>query len=451
MPSLLKTKLSRPSGLKLSRPSGLKLSRPSGLSLGRRAGADIVGLDIQPGLIAAVKARVNGSILAERAAAQPLAADTMREGEVVDQQALSDSLRELFAENNFGRRVRVGIANQRTVMRTLELPPVTDRKELAAAVRFQAQDQVPMPLNNAVLDFHPLGIVETPAGPRQRVVLVAAQRDMVEQLLSAVRAAGLTPEGVDLSAFAMIRSLHHREEDDSARVLYLNVDGLTNLAIADGTTCRFTRVVGGGLESMAGEIAERRSIPVTDARALLAAVDLTVSPLEAVALTPEPQAAPEPEPGPESEPAPETDAEEASQEATAISAEDHEAREVAMNYSETIAAARTAAPEPEPQPAAADSQEDVRAVLESGIRDISGEVRNSLDFHRSQDEGGQVSHVVLSGAALDLPGFADALQASLGVEVRSDAVGLTDASLEGKVSTSRLSVAAGLASVEAPK
>ena len=47
-----------------------------------------------------------------------------------------------------------------------------------------------MPLNNAVLDFHPLGVVDTPAGPRQRVVLVAAQRDMVERLLGAVRARG---------------------------------------------------------------------------------------------------------------------------------------------------------------------------------------------------------------------------------------------------------------------
>ena len=91
------------------------------------------------------------------------------------------------------------------MLRTLELPPVTDRKELAAAVNFQAQDQVPMPLSNAVLDFHPLGIFETPDGPRQRVVLVAAQRDMIQRLLAAVRDAGLRPEGVDLSAFALIR------------------------------------------------------------------------------------------------------------------------------------------------------------------------------------------------------------------------------------------------------
>src|SRR6476469_270468 len=129
------------------------------LNLGRRASVDIIGLDMQPGFVAAVQARVNGSIVAERAASLPLAADTVRDGEVADEGALSDVLRELFADSGLGKRVRVGIANQRTVLRTLELPPLSDQKELAAAVKFQAQDQVPMPLNNAVLDFHPLGVI----------------------------------------------------------------------------------------------------------------------------------------------------------------------------------------------------------------------------------------------------------------------------------------------------
>ena len=257
------------------------------LNLSRhRPAADVVGLDIQPGLVAAVKARVNGSILAERAAAHPLPADAVREGEVMDIDALSEALREMFDGGGLGKRVRLGIANQRTVMRTLDLPPVSDRKELAAAVRFQAQDQVPMPLSSAVLDFHPLGVFDTPAGPRQRVVLVAAQRDMVERLLAAVRGAGLTAEGVDLSAFALIRSLFDPSEGDEGRVLYLNVDGLTNLAIAEGTVCRFTRVIGSGVEGMATELAARRGVSLDDARALLATVDLSahVSPEPVVAL-----------------------------------------------------------------------------------------------------------------------------------------------------------------------
>jgi type IV pilus assembly protein PilM len=399
------------------------------LNLGRRSRADIVGLDIQPGLIAAVQARVNGSILAERAATLPLPSDTVREGEVVDEGALGDALRELFGDSRLSKHVRVGVANQRTVMRTLELPPVTDRKELAAAVRFQAEDQVPMPLTNAVLDFHPLGIVETPAGPRQRVVLVAAQRDMIERLVAALRHAGLNPEGIDLSAFALIRSLYRPDSEHAGRTLYLNVDGLTNLAIADGKVCLFTRVVGGGLEGMAGELAERRGIPLTEARALLAAVDLTApAALEQSATVPQ-DATPDAE-------APDAEA--------PVSSEDHDAREIAMSYSETVSAQQPPAP-------GASSTADVRTVLENGIREISGEVRNSLDFHRSQGGGGEVSHVALSGSALDLPGFADALQLSLGMDVHSETVGLADASLADRVSTHRLAVAAGLAATEAPQ
>jgi type IV pilus assembly protein PilM len=404
--------------IRIPRPN-LKLGR----SLGRRPVADVIGLDIQPGFAAAVQVRVNGSILAERAAVLPLAADTMRDGEVVDEGALADVLRELFAESGLSKRVRVGVANQRTVLRTLELPPVTDHKELAAAVTFQAQDQVPMPLNNAVLDFHPLGIVDTPAGPRQRVVLVAAQRDMIERLLAAVRRAGLSPEGVDLSAFALIRSLYRPEPEQSGRVLYLNVDGLTNLAIAEGKVCRFTRVVGSGLEGMASELAERRSIALSEARALLSAVDLnSPPPAEQGAVAPPADLA-------------------ASEES--IEGEDvPPAAAAAGAEPETFEVAPSAAPVPDA---------DVWNVLESGIRDISGEVRNSLDFHRSQEGGGDVSHVVLSGAAEEIPGFAETLQRALGVDVHSQSVGAVDARLDETVSRHRLAIAAGLATVEAPQ
>ncbi len=442
------------------------------LDLGRRrSGNDVVGLDIQPGLVAAAKVRVNGTIRAERAAAQPLDADTMREGEVLDAEALSAALRELFAGGALGKHVRVGIANQRTVMRTLELPPVTDRKELAAAVHFQAQDQVPMPLSNAVLDFHPLGLFETPAGTRQRVVLVAAQRDMVERLLAAVRGAGLTPVGVDLSAFALIRSLHDRAADATERVLYLNVDGLTNLAIAEGTVCRFTRVIGGGVEAMANELATRRAIALGEARRLLETVDLgsapTPGPLAFASQAPAGDVGPS-APTPVAAPELDGEADEATagqvdapgladgpaddgvrDEQSVLSREEHEAREASMGYAEVMQAAQPPVSEPAPEPARSDA--DIRAVLENGVRELTGEIRNSIDFQRSHDQSGEIAYVSLSGAALDLPGFAEALQASLAMEVRSESVGLVDASLEGSVSTHRLSIAAGLATTEAPR
>ncbi len=369
----------------------LAMANPS-LKLSRRrshGGSTLVGLDIQPGYVSAVQARINGSILVQRAAGMPLPPDTVREGEVLDGGALADTLRELFADSRLDKRVRVGVANQRTVLRTLELPPLTDRKELATAVRFQAEDQVPMPLDNAVLDFHPLGVIDTPAGPRQRVIVVAAQRDMIERLLSAVRGAGLRPEGIDLSAFALIRSLHRADDEHAGRVLYLNVGGLTNMAIAEGTICRFTRVVSGGLESMATEIAERHGIKLHEARDLLALVDL------------------------------EKPSGDSSFEGEQVDAQ------------------------------AEQSKIDVRPVLASGVREIAGEVRNSLDFHRSQEGGGEVSSVILSGPALQIRGFSQALQSELRVPLTPQTVGGLADDSAGSVSAERLAVATGLAVEEA--
>jgi type IV pilus assembly protein PilM len=137
-----------------------------------------------------------------------------------------------------------------------------------------------MPLESAVLDFQPLDIVDTGAGPRQRVLLVAARREMVERLLNAVRGAGLRPEGIDLSAFAMVRALHAPANDDDP-VLYLAIGGVTNLAVAVGTMCQFTRVAGSGHEGMAVELAERRAVTLEHARGWLGHVGLE-QPVESI-------------------------------------------------------------------------------------------------------------------------------------------------------------------------
>src|SRR5579875_2537325 len=100
----------------------------------------VVGLDIEPGYVAAVQGA----------------------GEVVDVETLAGVLKTLFAEHKLARRVRIGVANQRIVMRTIDLPPLTNPKEIASAVEFQAQEHIPMPLEQAVLEHQVLGQVDTP-------------------------------------------------------------------------------------------------------------------------------------------------------------------------------------------------------------------------------------------------------------------------------------------------
>jgi type IV pilus assembly protein PilM len=240
--------------------------------MGRLAGKSVVGLDIEPGYVAAVESRPGG-VEVERAAAAAIPSGVVRDGEVLDVDALAGVLRDLFGASKLDRRVRIGLANQRIVMRTIDLPPLTDPKQLASAVRFQAQDHIPMPLDQAVLEHQSLGVVDTPDGKRSRVVLVAARRDVVERVLAAARSAGLRPEGIDLSAFALIRALQRPAAGPGA-TLYLNVGGLTNLAVAVSTLCVFTRVIGAGSESMAAELAERRALTLEHASGWLKHVGL---------------------------------------------------------------------------------------------------------------------------------------------------------------------------------
>jgi type IV pilus assembly protein PilM len=242
---------------------------------------NLVGLDIDPGGLTAVEVAVNGRITVKRAAVAPLEPGILRDGEIVDVEGLTEALRALWKEHKgLGKHVRIGVASQKIVVRVMEIPPIDDPKQLATAIQFQAQDQLPMPLESAVLDFQTLGIVDTEAGPRQRVLLVAVRREMAERILAAVRGAGLQAGGIDLSAFAMVRALY-RPVDDTEPVLYLAVSGITNLAVAQGGTCLFTRAVGGGMESLAIELAERQALTLEHASAWLTHVGVE-QPLEDV-------------------------------------------------------------------------------------------------------------------------------------------------------------------------
>lgn len=213
------------------------------MSLFSRQDTSVVGLDIDGEYLAAAVVD-DGSI--GRMASINLAKGITRDGEVVDGPGLTMALKEMFQTYRLPRRVRLGVVNQQIVVRQLELPLINDPAERDAAVRFQASDAIAMPLEEAVLDFATVGAVETPDGAvHERVLVVAARLSMVTALVEAVKAAGLKPEGVDLSAFALVRMLGEQnaaalDPERPARAI-CHLGGVTNLAIAVGENCVFTR------------------------------------------------------------------------------------------------------------------------------------------------------------------------------------------------------------------
>jgi type IV pilus assembly protein PilM len=239
----------------------------------RKNNTSVVGLDLDPAHIAAAEVSVNGHISVTRGAVAELRPGILRDGEVTDPVGLAEALKAFFEEHQLPNRVRLGVANQRIVVRSLDLPPLEDDKALSAAVKAEAPDHIPMPMDEAILDFVPLGQVQTSSGPRQRVVIVAVRREMIDRLVQATRDAGLRLEGIDLAAFGMVRAL--APATTSGALLYINVAGLTNVAVANESGCLFTRAAAGGLTSIQTSLAERGSLTLEHARMWMGHVGLT--------------------------------------------------------------------------------------------------------------------------------------------------------------------------------
>ena len=92
-----------------------------------------------------------------------------------------------------------------------------------------------MPLDEAILDYQILGEATTGEGSGLlRVIVVAAREPMIMRMVDAVRGAGLRPEGIDLSAFALMRVVAPTSEPQPAPArIYCHLAGVTNLAVAD--------------------------------------------------------------------------------------------------------------------------------------------------------------------------------------------------------------------------
>lgn len=259
----------------------------------------IVGLDIETGSIAATEVRINGSVEVVGGGVVPLAPGIFREGEVSDPEALGAAVKDLIGEFKLSRDVRLGISNQRVAVRSMRLPAIEKSDELETAIRFQAQDHIPMPLDQSVLDWQVVGHSQDETGERKvDVVAVAARRDMIAQMLEAMRIAGVRPVGIDHSSFGMIRALAREtgspvgpgqfvaapsyEERLAAHStgaaavtaadslapakLLCNLGDVTNLAVARGSSCLFTRIASFGVEGIAQKLAERRRLTVEHAR-----------------------------------------------------------------------------------------------------------------------------------------------------------------------------------------
>lgn len=229
-----------------------------------------VGLDIGTSGVRAAEVSLgrHGATL-ERFGQVALPWGAVSGGEVVDQDAVATAIRRLWKEAGFSsKRVALGVANQKVVVRQVDLPWM-ESSELRSALAFQVQDYIPIPVDEAVLDFHRIEEFTSDDGARMvRVLLVAATRSMVMAALDTVSKAGLRPVTVDLTPFALIRSAVQSDGFDLAPSATAVVDvgaRVTNIVVHENGVPRFVRLLLMGGADLTDAVAERMGVPVEQA------------------------------------------------------------------------------------------------------------------------------------------------------------------------------------------
>ncbi|HEX4526422.1 MAG TPA: type IV pilus assembly protein PilM [Gaiellaceae bacterium] len=231
----------------------------------------IVGLTIGSSQLAAAEVSNNGHAEILKLAQRPLKRGTVVGGELRDIDVLTHELKEFFREHRLPQRnVRLGIASNRIGVRIIDVEGVEDGKQLENAVRFRAQEVLPIPIDQAVLDHIVLDEHEHDGVFSRRILLVVAYRESVDRYVAACNAAGLRLVGIDLEAFGLLRALGKPNglaatEVETADVVVALGHDRSILAVSAHGICEFTRVFEWG--GFALDVAVSRELDLTPSAA----------------------------------------------------------------------------------------------------------------------------------------------------------------------------------------
>lgn len=225
-----------------------------------------VGIDIGDGNLRGVEVTGVGTRkpTVARFHSVPIPEGAVKNGDVIENNTVASALRQLWSQGRFrSKDVIMGVGNAKVLVRDLSLPKLAPR-ELKASLGSHVQDLLPVPADEALLDFYPITEESTPTGPVYHGLLVAAIKDAVLSNVRAIQKAGLNPVAVDLIPFALTRITP--ESRRLGTIAHVDVGShTTNVVITKDGTPQFVRIIPGGGNDITQALINRLEMTVEQA------------------------------------------------------------------------------------------------------------------------------------------------------------------------------------------
>jgi type IV pilus assembly protein PilM len=198
---------------------------------------------------------------------QPLVPQTIVDGTIMDQGAVTDAVRQLWSRLRLRQKeVAIAIAGHSVIIKKITVPAMKP-DELAANIRNEAEHHIPFGRDDVEIDYHVTNPM-TPSGQTE-LLLVAEKKEVVSDYIQVVRDANLSPQIVDVAAFASQNGFEANYAlDPRETIVLINVGAaISNINIVRSGVSLFTRDVTIGGNAFTEEIQKQMGIAGDEAEA----------------------------------------------------------------------------------------------------------------------------------------------------------------------------------------
>ncbi len=211
--------------------------------MGIFGGKSVAGVEINASEIRLVE--LAGSRNAARllnAGRKALPEGAVKDGRILQREAVSAALLRMWKELRIKtREVILGVSNQDVIVRFALFPRVAPDK-LDNLVRFQAQDFLPIPVDDVELDYMVVGEEKTDDAVQSKLLLVAGRKNMINDFMSAFEAANLKILDIDISTLALARLVPEEAADGACMVMHIGAEQ-TNILILNASYPQLARTL----------------------------------------------------------------------------------------------------------------------------------------------------------------------------------------------------------------
>ncbi len=157
-----------------------------------------------------------------------------------DLAGVAEVIKKLYKEAKIGSRdVVISLPEPQVYTRTIKFPLLTDA-EIASAVKWEAEQYIPIPIQDAIVQHQILERREDVRPAKVEVLLIAAPKMVVEKYAKIVEMAGLNLSVVETELMALVRSLS--APDQTVLVVDFGARS-TDIAIAKKGMLYFSRSI----------------------------------------------------------------------------------------------------------------------------------------------------------------------------------------------------------------